>query len=66
MQQIRRYAVFLSKNRSNYFLFGKQLAISEIAGLVMGVIVAEISTYFLYEKKQISRSIRASQIILLQ
>lgn len=50
MQQIRRYAV-LSKNRSNYFVFGKQLAISEIAGLVMGVIVAEISTYFFYEKK---------------
>jgi hypothetical protein len=51
MQEVRRYIIFLTKNRTTYLVFGKQLAISEIAGLVMGVIVAEISAYFLLDKK---------------
>jgi hypothetical protein len=51
IQEIRRYVVYLSKNKTNYFVFGKQLAISEIAGLVIGVIIAEISAYFLFDKK---------------
>ncbi len=51
MQEIRRYIVFLAKNKAAYLVFGKQLAISEIAGLLVGIIVAEISSYFLFNKK---------------
>jgi hypothetical protein len=51
MQEIRRYIVFLAKNKTTYLVFGKELAISEIAGLLVGVIVAEVSAYFLFDKK---------------
>jgi hypothetical protein len=51
MQEIRKYIAFVGRNKTAYIAFGKQLAISEIAGLLVGVIVAELSAYFLFDKK---------------
>lgn len=52
IQEIIRYFAFIRKNKRVYLVFGRQLVISEIAGLVAGVLVAEgISGYFFFNKK---------------
>ena len=50
MKEIRSYIEFLANNKSKYLVFSKQLAISEVAGLLAGIIVAEVSSYFLNDK----------------
>ena len=45
MKEIRSYIEFLANNKSKYLVFSKQLAISEVAGLL-----AEVSSYFLNDK----------------
>jgi hypothetical protein len=41
-QTILNYIAFVKKNKVNYFIFNKQLVFSEIAGLISGLIVAEM------------------------
>jgi hypothetical protein len=50
MKEIRSYIDFLAKNRSKYLVFSRRLVISEVAGLLAGIIAAEISSYFLNDK----------------
>jgi len=51
-QEIKKYFAFIKKNKSTYLVFGKQLLISEVAGLVVGILVAEgLSAYFFFDKK---------------
>jgi hypothetical protein len=50
MKEIRSYISFLAKNKAKYLVFSKQLAISEVAGLLAGIFAAEVSSYFLFDK----------------